>query len=307
MSVVSAEGLSKSYAGARAVQDLSFSVESGEPLGLIGPNGAGKSSTIKMVLDFIRPDAGRISVLGGAMDESRKNRVGYLPEEKGLYQDLPAIDLMVYLASLKGVDRKTARIRAGDMLDRFQIAGGGSKRIRELSKGMAQMVQVAVTIVHEPELVILDEPFSGLDPVNTELLKGIVADLRARGAAVVLSTHQMNQVEELCDRVLMIDRGRAVLYGSVHETTARYRRRSVRVEVESSAAGVELGALPGVAVARPAGHGVELELDATHTPMQVLDALRERGVDLAKFEVVTPSLHEVFLKLAGGTAGGTAE
>jgi ABC-2 type transport system ATP-binding protein len=187
MTTVAVHHLHKSYNGKPAVRDLSFSVEPGEMLGLIGPNGAGKSSTIKMILDFMRPDSGEIEIFHQAMTEATKNRIGYLPEEKGLYKKLRALDQIIYLASLKGMDRATASERAHELLQRTGMFDSRKKRIKEMSKGMGQMIQLIVTIVHDPELILLDEPFSGLDPVNTELLKNIVADLRDEGKAIILS------------------------------------------------------------------------------------------------------------------------
>jgi ABC-2 type transport system ATP-binding protein len=296
MPSVSVQALHKFYAGKPAVRDLSFTVEPGEILGLIGPNGAGKSSTIRMMLDFIQPDSGEVRILGGVMDAGRKNRIGYLPEEKGLYKDSTAIDLILYLASLKGMDSTSARKKAEGLLGRTGMADSAKKKIREMSKGMGQMIQLIVTIIHDPELIILDEPFSGLDPVNTELLKNIVGELRDAGTAIILSTHQMNQVEALCDRVLMIDHGSAVLYGDIKETTERFRRKSVVVEIEG-----ELGDLPGVDQVKANRDSLELFIAPDTTPMMILDRLRDRQIVINRFEIATPSLHEIFLTLAGGT------
>ena len=294
MPSVSVQSLNKSYGDISAVRDLSFTVEPGEILGLIGPNGAGKSSTIKMILDFIRPDSGEITVFGGRVDDSCKNKIGYLPEEKGLYRTLTVIDLIVYLASLKGMDRSSARKQARSLLERTGLTESEKKRIKELSKGMGQMIQLIVTIIHGPQLIILDEPFSGLDPVNTELLRSIVEELRDDGKAIILSTHQMNQVEELCDRVLMIDHGSALLYGDLEETTAKFRRRSVLVDIEG-----ELGEVPGVVDRKAHKDSVELVLGPDTTPMMILDGLRSRRIDINRFEIATPTLHEIFISLVG--------
>jgi ABC-2 type transport system ATP-binding protein len=186
-------------------------------------------------------------------------------------------------------------VRAGELLERTGLAESSGKKVKELSKGMGQIVQLIVTVIHDPELIILDEPFSGLDPVNTELLRTIVAEHRDRGKAIILSTHQMNQVEEICDRVLMIDHGKAVLYGDLTETTARFRRRSVLVEIEG-----ELPELPGVTEVKRDGEALELVPAADVTPMMLLDQLRERNLVINRFEIATPSLHEIFLKVVGG-------
>ena len=205
MKAVEVQNLYKSYAGKPAVRDLTFAVEPGEILGLIGPNGAGKSSTVKMILDFMKPDSGEVRVFGGQMDESCKNEIGYLPEEKGLYKNLTAIELILYLASLKGMDRVTVEKEAQVLLERTGMLDSKKKKIKEMSKGMGQLIQLIVTIIHDPQLIILDEPFSGLDPVNTELVRDIVGDSRDKGTAIILSTHQMNQVEELCSDIFMIN------------------------------------------------------------------------------------------------------
>ena len=296
MTAVAVHHLFKSYAGKPAVRDLSFTVEPGEILGLIGPNGAGKSSTIKMVLDFMRPDSGEVQVFGHPMSEASKNRIGYLPEEKGLYKRLTAIDQIIYLASLKGIDRATANSRAHELLRRTGMLESKRKKIKEMSKGMGQMIQLIVTIVHDPDLILLDEPFSGLDPVNTELMRNIIGELRDEGKAIVLSTHQMNQVEELCDRVLMINHGSAVLYDGMQEIRTRFRKKTLMVSVDG-----ELADVPGVIETRPARDAIELVLAADTTPQLVLDQLRERGAIINRFEITTPTLHDIFVKLAGET------
>jgi ABC-2 type transport system ATP-binding protein len=294
MKAVEANHLYKSYGDVTAVYDLTFSVDPGEILGLIGPNGAGKSSTIRIVLDFMKPDSGEVKVFGQQMNEALKDQIGYLPEERGLYKRLTAIDLILYLASLKGMDRATAEQRAHVLLEQTGMLEYKKKKNKEMSKGMGQLIQFIVTVIHDPDLIILDEPFSGLDPIRTEAVQTIIGDLRDEGKAVILSTHQMNKVEELCDRVLMIDRGHTILYGDLMETRARFRRNSVQVVVEG-----ELGDLPGVVDRQLKNGTVELVLAPDTTPQAILDRLRDRGITINRFEVTTPSLHEIFLHLAG--------
>ncbi len=294
MKAVEANHLCKSYGDVTAVHDLTFSVAPGEILGLIGPNGAGKSSTIRIVLDFMKPDSGEVRVFGQQMNEALKDQIGYLPEERGLYKRLTAIDLILYLASLKGMDRATAEQRAHVLLEQTAMLEYKKKKNKEMSKGMGQLIQFIVTVIHDPDLIILDEPFSGLDPIRTEAIQTIIGDLRDAGKAVILSTHQMNKVEELCDRVLMIDRGHTILYGDLMETRASFRRNSVQVAVEG-----ELGDLPGVVERQPKNGTVELVLAPDTTPQAILDRLRDRGITINRFEVTTPSLHEIFLHLAG--------
>jgi len=294
MPTVEVNHIVKSYADKIVVDDLSFSVPQNEIFGLIGPNGAGKTTTIRMMMDIIKPDSGDITILGEKLTEASKNRLGYLPEERGLYRKLTVMDSIIYLASLKGMDSRSAREKADKLLSQTGMLPHGRKKIDELSKGMGQIIQFIVTIIHDPELIILDEPFSGLDPVNTELLKNLIIDLRNQGKAVVLSTHQMNQVEELCDRILMIDNGRNVLYGNPTKIKSKYRSNSVILDFEG-----ELGQVLGVTEKRAHKGYVELVLDANTTPKQVLERLASTGIVINRFEVATPSMNEIFLKVAG--------
>jgi ABC-2 type transport system ATP-binding protein len=285
--------IAKSFADKLAVNNLSFSVAQGEMFGLIGPNGAGKTTTIRMMMDIIKPDSGEVTILGKKLGEATKNRLGYLPEERGLYKKLGVLDSIIYFASLKGMDRHSATEKATELLNQTGMLASKKKRIEELSKGMGQIIQFIVTIIHDPQLVILDEPFAGLDPVNTELLKRMFVDLRNQGKAVILSTHQMNQVEELCDRILMINNGQAVLYGNLTEIKARYRSHSVILDFEG-----ELGQVSGVTEKRANKGYVELVLDRNTTPKQVLERLVSTGIVINRFEVATPSLNEIFLEVA---------
>ena len=292
MKVVEVNHLSKSYTDVKAVDDISFVLNSGEILGLIGPNGAGKSSTIKILLDFMKPDSGEVRIFGQQMNEALKDRIGYLPEERGLYKRLTAIDLILYLASLKGMDKTTAEKKADILLEQTGMLEQKEKKNKEMSRGMGQLIQFIVTVIHDPDLVILDEPFSGLDPVRTETVQNIIGKLRDEGKAVILSTHQMNRVEELCDRVLMIDKGRTILYGNIMETRTRFRRNSVQVAIEG-----ELGDLAGVIKRKVKNDCIELVLAPDISSQAILDQLRERGTTLSRFEVTTPSLNEIFLHL----------
>jgi ABC-2 type transport system ATP-binding protein len=294
MPAVEVNHIIKSYADKVVVNDLSFSVAQGEIFGLIGPNGAGKTTTIRMIMDIIKPDSGEVTILGEKLSEATKNKLGYLPEERGLYKKLRVIDSIVYLASLKGMDRRSAEEKADELLNQTGMLSHKGKKIEELSRGMGQIIQFIVTIIHNPKVVILDEPFAGLDPVNTELLKRMVADLRNQGKAMILSTHQMNEVEELCDRILMINHGRSVLYGKLAEIKSKYRSNSVLLEFEG-----KLGDVPGVTEKRTHKGYVELVLDGNTTPQQLLERLVSRGIVINRFEVATPPLNEIFLKVVG--------
>ncbi len=294
MQAVEASHVVKSFADKIAVDDLSFSVTQGEIFGLIGPNGAGKTTTIRMIMDIIKPDSGEVTVFGERFGKAARNNLGYLPEERGLYKKLRVLETIIYLASLKGMDRHRAEERAGELLEKTGMLSNKGKKIEEMSKGMSQIIQFIVTITHDPQLVILDEPFSGLDPVNVELLREMCVDLRNQGKAVILSAHQMNQVEELCDRILMVNNGRAVLYGDLAEIKSRYRGNSVFLDVEG-----ELGDVSGVAGKRPHKGYVELVLDEKTTPQHLLEQLLSRGKVINRFELATPSLNEIFLKEVG--------
>lgn len=294
MTAVEVNHLYKSYADLIAVNDLTFSVDPGEILGLIGPNGAGKSSTIKIILDFMKPDSGEVKIFGQHMNEALKDLIGYLPEERGLYKRLTAIELILYLASLKGMDKTTAQEKADELLKQTGMLEYKNKKNKEMSRGMGQLIQFIVTVIHDPELIILDEPFSGLDPVRTETVKNIIGKLRDEKKAIILSTHQMNKVEELCDRVLMIDRGQQILYGDLLDTKAKFKRNSVRVAVDG-----EIGDLPGVIERKPLMDAVELVLAPDTSPQSILDRLRDQGATINRFEVTTPSLNEIFLSLVG--------
>jgi ABC-2 type transport system ATP-binding protein len=294
MPAVEVNHIVKSYKDKKAVDDLTFIVNQGELFGLIGPNGAGKTTTIRMLMDIIKPDSGSVTILGEKLSEASKNRLGYLPEERGLYKKLTVMESIVYLASLKGIDRRAAEAKANELLEQTGMLPNKYKRIEELSRGMGQIIQFIITIIHDPQLIILDEPFSGLDPVNTELLKTMLFGLRDRGKAVIFSTHQMNQVEELCDRVLMINRGRSVLYGNLAEIKSKFKSHSVILDAQG-----EPGKVPGVAGQVNHKGYVELVLDGTATPKSVLEHLTKTGITINRFEIATPSLNDIFLDLVG--------
>jgi ABC-2 type transport system ATP-binding protein len=284
----------KSFARVEAVKDVSFTLAPGEVLGLVGPNGAGKTTTIRMLMDIIKADSGEIRVFGHPLEESTKNEIGYLPEERGLYRRMKVSDSMTYLAALKNVPSTVARKRAEELLRQVDMLPHRDKKVSELSRGMGQIIQFLVTILHDPMLVVLDEPFAGLDPVNRQLLKEIVLDLKGQGKAIILSTHMMNEVEEMSDRILMIDNGRVVLYGNLGEIKWRYRNNSVFVECEG-----DIGDVEGVVGRKDHGNYVELFLDGDTPPQRILDQLVARKVMVNRFEVSTPSLNEIFLQVVG--------
>ena len=284
----------KVYGNRAVVNDVSFSVNQGEIFGLIGPNGAGKTTTIRMMMDIIKPDSGDIKVLGEKLTEASKNKIGYLPEERGLYKKLSIIESIVYFGSLKGVEKQLAVKRGEELLKRAELLPHKNKRIEELSRGMGQTTQVIITVIHEPELIILDEPFAGLDPVNTQLLKDMIMELKNKGKTIIMSTHRMNDIEELSDRLLMINKGRMVLYGSLTEIKSKYRNNSVIVESVG-----DLGKIEGVTEQRQHNRAIELMLDANTTPQMLLERLVKKGITVNRFELSTPSLNEIFIKVVG--------
>jgi len=292
MPTVELNNICKSYNDKLVVNNVSFTVAQGEIFGLIGPNGAGKTTIIRIMMDITKSDSGETSILGENLSEATKNRVGYLPEERGLYRKVRVLETLVYLASLKGLGVRAARSRAEELLQRVDMLSHKEKKIEELSRGMGQIIQFLVTIIHDPQLLILDEPFAGLDPVNTKLLKEIILELKRQGKAIILSTHMMNEVEVLCDRILMINEGRTVLYGELAEIKSRYRNNSVFLEFD----GV-LGEIEGVVGKNDHGEYVELFLDGETPPQKILEQLLSRGVSVNRFEVSTPSLNEIFLQV----------
>lgn len=296
---IAAEHISKDYGAFRAVDDLTFEVYAGEIFALLGPNGSGKTTTIRMVLDILKPDTGRISVLGAPLNEQAKNRIGYLPEERGLYRSVPVLDVMVYLGALKGMRPAEARRRSLALLEQLELAEYAKKKVSELSKGMQQKVQFAVTVLHQPDLIIIDEPFSGLDPVNAMIIKRLLIDLRNAGSAVVMSTHQMQQVEEMADRLLMINRGRQRLYGQVDAVRKQYAAHAVIVEGQG-----DWASLPGVVSVEPLGEtngngaSMLLHLDERATTDSVLAAIAAAGnMHIRRFEEAVPSLNDIFIRV----------
>jgi ABC-2 type transport system ATP-binding protein len=289
---VSLRGVSKSFAGHAAVVDLSLDIPRGSIFGLLGPNGAGKTTTLRMVLNILGPDTGRIEILGRPSDHAARDRIGYMPEERGLYPRMVVEEQLVFMAEIKGVPRAEARRRLPPWLDRMGLGGWGKRKMNELSKGMQQKAQFIATVLHHPEVLILDEPMSGLDPVGTNLMRGVLLDLRRGGTTLVLSSHQMETVERLCDRVALINKGRKVLDGAVSEVKRRYGTNTLAVAYEGDAA--FLAALPGVTVVSDSGRFAELRLVSGGDPQEVLREAAAR-LRLNRFEVVEPSLHDIFV------------
>ncbi|MGD8815439.1 MAG: ATP-binding cassette domain-containing protein [Anaerolineales bacterium] len=295
MKPIDIEHVAKSFGNVQAVIDTSFSVEKGEIFGLLGPNGAGKTTTIRILLDLFRPDRGQVSILGGPMNEEKKNRIGYMPEERGLYQEITTERCLHYLASLKGVPAADAKERLGILLERFDLAAHKTKKIKDLSKGMQQKAQIINTVIHDPELVIIDEPFTSLDPINMLLVKELIRELREQGTTIVMSTHQMHQVEELCDRIVLIDDGRDVLYGDLDEIRARFSGEAVLVQTQG-----DIPDIPGVTQVATSNNAIQLNLSPPATPQSVLQTLLAAGVIVERFEIAVPTLDEIFIRVVEG-------
>jgi ABC-2 type transport system ATP-binding protein len=292
MNAIQVSHVAKSFGSTRAVIDVSFDVKRGEIFGLLGPNGAGKTTTIRMMLDIFRPDRGTVSILGGPMTEEKKDRIGYMPEERGLYQDAPLERCLLYLASLKNVPAPEARERLAEYLERFDLAAHKTKKVKELSKGMQQKAQIINTLLHQPELIVIDEPFTALDPINTQLVKDLMRELRQQGVTILMSTHQMQQVEELCDRILLIDDGRDMLYGELDAIRRQYSGHAVLVRSVG-----ELPAVPGVKEVTEHNGAIKLSLAEDTTPQDVLHAFVAKDVVLEGFEIAVPTLDEIFIQV----------
>jgi len=305
MSVVDLSHVTKRFGSNLAVDDLSFSLQRGEMFGLLGPNGAGKTTTIRLMLDIFKPDAGEIAIFGGPMNEAKKERIGYMPEERGLYREMPLERSLLYLGALKGLTAKEVRSRAEGYLQRLDLAQHRHKKIKELSKGMQQKAQIIATILHRPELLIIDEPFSGLDPVNTRLVKDMLRELNDDGVTVIMSTHQMHQVEELCDRILLVNRGRRVLYGNLAEIRRNFSGHDVLVQtsaapdqVQEALTARQTGILAVTPHRSSNGAGIlRLSLDGETSPQQVLQELLAAQISVSYFEIATPSLDEIFVSV----------
>ncbi len=292
MHVVEIQHVAKSFGPVQAVADVSFEVDRGEIFGLLGPNGAGKTTTIRLLLDIFKPDRGTVSILNGPMDDAKNNLIGYMPEERGLYQDTPLERCLIYLSTLKGLSTAEARSRLEPYLERFDLAKHKNKKVKELSKGMQQKAQIINTILHKPELVIIDEPFAALDPLNTQLVKDVIRELRDQGTAILMSTHQMHQVEELCDRIVLIDEGRDVLYGPLDDIRRRFSGHAVLVR----AAG-ELPHIEGVEDTTRHNNALKLTLASGVSPQKVLQDLMANDVTIEKFEIAVPTLDEIFIRV----------
>ncbi len=306
--VLELQNVSKKYGSFTAVDNISLAIPKGSIYGFLGPNGAGKTTTIRMILDIIKPDSGTVTVLGSTSAAAVRHRIGYLPEEKGLYKKMKVWAIISYFASLKGLDRKAARARAFELLETYGLKDFADQKVESLSKGMGQKVQVLSAVAHKPELVILDEPFSGLDPVNQEVLEQLIQDLASNGQTVIFSTHIMQHAERLCDRLLLITKGQKIFDGTVEEACAILPRR---VLIESANDISVLNQLQDVMSVQesvlPAGQDAdrklwEIFLHENANPQSILQKCFENGIVLTRFDYTQPSLHDVFVHLVSTDA-----
>jgi ABC-2 type transport system ATP-binding protein len=298
--VLEVAGLDKSYGAVRAVNELSFAVEPGEVLGFLGPNGAGKTSTMRMILGLLKPDAGSIHLFGQPWSRDVLPRLGYLPEERGLYKRMRAIEAVMFFARLKGLPAALARKKARSILERLGLGAVQRLRIESLSRGLAQKVQVAAAIAHEPDFLILDEPFSGLDPLNQQMIEDIIRDQAKAGRSAIFSTHTMQHAERLCRRVIILRQGRKAFEGTV-EKARRMLPRRVRLEALADLSFLE--SVPGIErleTPRDGGRIWEAVLGQGTEPGVLLAACVARGVTPTRFDASEPTLHEVFVAVAGG-------
>jgi ABC-2 type transport system ATP-binding protein len=295
MNAVSLDQVCKSFGDVHAVDNLSVQVPVGSIYGFLGPNGAGKTTTIRMMMNIIRPDSGTIRILESCSAEHAKNRIGYMPEERGLYRKMTVRKVLTYFGAIKGVKNDELAQSVPQWLKRVDLANWSDKKVEELSRGMHQKLQFVVTVINNPELVILDEPFSGLDPLNQDLLKDIILQMRNEGKTIIFSTHVMHEAERLCDYILLINKGKAILDDKLEKIRSQHSSHTVCVELEGETSFVET--LPMVASVESEGNRLEITL-ADGDTQQFLRALLERA-RVRSFEVKVPSLHEIFVKLVG--------
>ncbi|MCY4402862.1 MAG: ATP-binding cassette domain-containing protein [Candidatus Poribacteria bacterium] len=302
MNLIQLENVRKQFGDFTAVADLSFSIEKGSIYGLLGPNGAGKTTTLRMIMDIIAPDSGKITYSENRQIKNFLDRIGYLPEERGLYRKMKVWDVVLFIAELKGMPKREAVGEIEKWLEKMQLSEWGNKRINELSKGMAQKIQFITTVLHSPELIILDEPFSGLDPINMTLLKDMMLDLRDKGATIIFSTHVMEQVEKLCDRICLIHQGSILLEGELRAIKQSFGKSSVEIEYIGSIEPIRDS--QWVQDCNDFGQYAEIKMKTPEDYRPFLRELVDKKVDVTRFELMEPTLHDIFVRSVeahGGT------
>jgi ABC-2 type transport system ATP-binding protein len=293
--VVALDRISKAYENKIAVRDLSLQIDPGTMFGLLGPNGSGKTSTIRMMIGITMPDSGSVSLFGKPYERASLTRVGYLPEERGLYKKMKVMEQLIFMGQLRGLEPAVASRRAHEWCERMQILDAAQKKTEELSKGMQQKIQFIATLMHDPDLIVMDEPFSGLDPVNTSLLQDTLVELKKSGKAILFSTHRMDQVEKLCDAICLIHRGHPVLSGGMREVKSRYERDRVVINFEGDPSFLQHSTIKSF---KDYGGQAEIQL-YPHADAQ--DLLRAAAAKAAiyRFELMEPSLEEIFIRTVG--------
>jgi ABC-2 type transport system ATP-binding protein len=294
MEAIAVEHVTKRFDTVVAVSDLSLHIEQGAVFGLLGPNGAGKTTSLRMIMNILAPDEGSVQVFGQPASARTQDLTGYLPEERGLYNRMKVREVLVFLAALKGLSEAEATVRVHEWLERLDLAAWSEKKINDLSKGMQQKAQFIAAVIHQPPLLILDEPFTGLDPVNATQIKDIMLDLRKKGATIILSTHRMEQVEMMCDAICLINHGRSVLAGDLRAIKKSYGKNTVRIEYTGDDNFLDLPGL--VEKLNHFGAVVEAKLRPGADPQEILKAAVARGVRLTRFELVEPPLHDIFIE-----------
>ena len=290
--------LVKSFDGFKAVDDVSFAVPEGSVFGLIGRNGAGKTTTIRMMMNILIPESGQVILRGSKIGQEFRDRVGYLPEERGLYKKMKVMETLLYFAELKGKTGRDVVNRANNYLERFQLSDRKSSKIEDLSKGNQQKIQFITTILHEPDFIILDEPFSGLDPINTDLLREIIVELKSKGNIIIFSTHLMDFAEKMCDHIAMIDHGKIILNGSLKEIKTKYAQRNVSISYQGDIS--FLKNYDFIENVEDFGNDTGIRLSDASKIQQLLKLMVENNITITKFNANEISLHEIFVELAGG-------
>ena len=296
------EHINKWFGPFQAITDLSMEVKEGALFGFLGANGAGKTTTMRMILDLFRPDSGQITWNGSNVRAVPRHAWGYLPEERGLYPKMRVDEQLLFLARLNGLSKQAAEKELTEWLERFQISVNRKKKIEELSKGNQQKVQFLATILHDPTILVMDEPFSGLDPVNANVLKEALLEMHRRGKTIIFSTHQLEQAEELCQDIVIINKGQSVVQGSVREVKRQHGRNMVRLKLDNDPEANWLEQLPGVQVTKRREDYIEMHIQAHLNPNVILEAALQHGGIISRFELTEPSLTDIFIEKVGATS-----
>ena len=296
MTVLEIECVSKSFGKVQAVRDINFNVETGRIYGVLGPNGAGKTTTIRMIMNILLPDSGQIKLFGQSMNDGLKRRIGYLPEERGLYAKMKVLDMLVFLGELHELSPGESAARSRAWLKRVELDTWEQKKVEELSKGMQQKIQFIGTIMHQPDLIILDEPFAGLDPINTQMMKNIMLELKADNRAIMFSTHQMEVAEKICDDILLIDKGEKILDGELVGIKKKYGSNAIQLEYDGDIQ--FLNTLKMIEKIDNYGNYVDIRLRKENTSKQLLQALIDK-IEVRRFQTTESSLNDIFIEVVG--------